>query len=87
VRKLLEVTHDSEADALYLYYSHTPITHQLNLHQECSLNVDLDANDEVVGIELLSPTNIELEMLVRFANEHDLSLEGLFEVRKTPQLD
>ena len=50
---------------------------QISLDDHHMLNVDYAADWSIVGIELLSPRNDELESLVRFARENDLSLEGL----------
>jgi uncharacterized protein YuzE len=40
--------------------------------------VDYDAQGHVIGIELISATPDEIEMLAKLARKHDLDLAGLF---------
>ena len=77
MRPLLRVERDPEAEAVYLWYSNTKVARQDSLDDHHMFNVDRDAAGEIVGIELLSPRNTEIELLTKFAKENHLSMEGL----------
>lgn len=78
MHKLLRVSKDPEADAVYLVYSDDAPVRQRRLDDHSMLNVDYADDGSIVGIEMLSPDNDEMEKLVQFARDNDLSLEGLF---------
>ena len=62
---------------LYLRFSSTPVT-RTESFASGEVNVDLDAQNQVIGIEMLSTDPEELEVLARLMRSHDLRLTGLF---------
>lgn len=73
LRELKEVEHGDEA--MYLRFSHLPIARTKSFANG-ELNVDLDAYNEVVGIEVLSLGPDETRALSDVVNQYRLSLEA-----------
>ena len=81
MKYLQRVTRDSTTgqDLLYLYYGEEkPVARTIDVTETGSVAIDVDADGETLGIELLDPGADELEALVRVARERNLSLDGIF---------
>jgi hypothetical protein len=80
MKKLLQVTREMAAphSMLYLRYANDDVARTLTLTDDCAVAIDLDANESIVGIELIDPRNDDFAMLLDIARERDLSLDGLF---------
>jgi uncharacterized protein YuzE len=80
-KPILNVTSE-RVDTLNLMYirytSKSPSVRQQDLDEHGSLVVDYAADGSIIGIEMISQCAENLELLARFAQEHDLSLDGLF---------
>jgi uncharacterized protein YuzE len=81
MKQLLEVTQDAAARMALLYLRYAPaqpVARTLSMTETESIAIDIDANGDVLGVELLSPQTAEFETLAAIAKERGLSLEGLF---------
>lgn len=79
MKRLLKVERDTaHGESIYLYYSSAKVERTIDLNEAGSMTMDLDRRGRVVGIELIDPTNGDLELLIRVAKKQKLSLEGLF---------
>ena len=80
-RPILSIS-DERVDGLILLYvrysKKTPSVRQQDLDEHGSIVVDYAADGSIIGIELISPDASDMEIVERFAQEHDLSLDGLF---------
>lgn len=80
LRELKEVENRDD-DALYFHFSRLPIA-KTRSFANGELNVDLDAYDEVVGIEILSLGPEEMQALTEVVSRHRLSLDLLIHARR-----
>jgi uncharacterized protein YuzE len=80
MKKLLQVTREiaGSHSMLYLQYADHVVARTLTLKEDCAVAIDLDADESVVGIELIDPGNDDFAMLLEIARQRDLSLDGLF---------
>jgi uncharacterized protein YuzE len=81
MKPLLEVARDTSAGMALLYLRYAPaqpVARTLSITETESIAIDLDANGDVLGVELLAPQAAEFETLAAIAEERDLSLDGLF---------
>ncbi len=75
----VERSSDSGVVCLYLRYSYGNIVRPTtSLDDEGSVNVDYDAQGEIVGIEIIDVDDESVALATRFANEHNLGLAGAF---------
>jgi hypothetical protein len=79
LRELKEVERSDEA--LYLRFSRLPIARTKSF-ADGELNVDLDAYNEVVGIEVLSLGPDEMKAFTDIVTDYRLSLDYLARARK-----
>jgi uncharacterized protein YuzE len=64
---------------VYLYYDAAKaVARTIDVTDSGSVAIDLGADGETVGIELLDPGADELEALARITRDRNLSLGGLF---------
>lgn len=78
---LQRITRDTTGghSALYLYYQEgAAVARTIDVTESGSVALDVDADGNTVGVELVNPGPAELEALARIARERELSLEGLF---------
>jgi|HubBroStandDraft_4_1064222.scaffolds.fasta_scaffold1706973_1 hypothetical protein len=80
MKPIIEVERDDEGGmhTLYLHYSREPIVRTVTKDREGSVNVDLDAKGEPVGLELVSTGDSEVALAIDVAREYGLSLAGVF---------
>jgi uncharacterized protein YuzE len=79
MKPLLKVTRERRPPhSMYLKYSDVPVARTSSLDgDEHYVNVDLDTQGEVVGIEIVFPDDRSVELAVSYALERGLSLTGL----------
>jgi hypothetical protein len=82
LRELKEVERGDEA--VYLRFSHLPIA-RTKTFADGELNIDLDHDNDVVGIEILSLGPTEMKALAEIVAEHRLSLDLLAHAPKNTQ--
>jgi hypothetical protein len=80
MKKLLQVTREMAGShsMLYLRYADDEVARTVTLTEDCAVAIDLDANESIVGIELIDSRNEDFAMLLDIANQRGLSLDGLF---------
>ena len=64
---------------MYLTYSHNEVVRTDSRDSEGSVNVDVDANGEAIGIEILNPNDESIQIAFEAANAYGLSLAGVFD--------
>ena len=79
--KLLNVTRETAGGTSMLYLSYAPrqkVSRTLTVAEDGSIAIDLDAEGNVLGIELIGAGTADFAKLVKIAEERHLSLDGLF---------
>jgi|GEM_PF-5186676 len=89
MKPIIEIERDEEGGmhSLYLHYSREPIVRTISRDADGSVNVDIDANGDPVGLELVGTSDDEVTVAIDAAREYGLSLAGVFsssEVQPTP---
>jgi hypothetical protein len=76
MKPLIEVTRELKAPhSVYLRYSRQLRAKTVSLDgDERYVNVDIDADGEVIGIELVFPSDQSFDLLAQFAHENGLGL-------------
>lgn len=72
----IQETQKADGNVLYLYYSRLPVSRTKEFANG-EINVDLDEQGEVVGIEVLSLEIEELAALKEIASQYQLNLDDL----------
>ena len=73
---------DSEAHAAYVRFSNRPIAKtRLLVADECIVTADYDANDKVVGVELIGVKEFGIEPLLKVAGISPLRKDLLDQTR------
>ena len=81
MKTLERVTRESVGGRTMLYLSYqigARVARTIEVAESGSVTIDVDAEGETIGIELLAPGVVQLEILTHIARERDLSLDGLF---------
>lgn len=77
MKSLLNCEYDPEAEAMYLRYSNAEVARSQMLDGDDGVVcADFDAEENVVGIELIVVDNETVSTVTRFANERHLGLAG-----------
>jgi uncharacterized protein YuzE len=75
---------DAPYFSLYVRYSKAPVARTMSLDGDAGLvNLDVDAEGEVVGLEAAITKPKQIEMLARIAQERKLGLDGVFAASTT----
>jgi uncharacterized protein YuzE len=82
VQRIIAIERHAEPDLpadppVYIRFSHEPVAGG-EITENPEVVIDFDVEGRVIGIELISTTPDEIEMLARVARKHDLDLTGLF---------
>jgi uncharacterized protein YuzE len=78
VQSIIAIERDDEPDSpVYVRFSREPVANS-NETENPEVVVDYDAVGKVIGIELITTTPDEIEMLAKVAKKHDLDLTALF---------
>jgi uncharacterized protein YuzE len=78
MKGIIAIERDEESDSpVYIRFSNEPVSGG-EITENPEVVVDYDAEGNVIGIELISTTPDEIEMLAKLAKKHDLDLTALF---------
>src|SRR5579863_6869318 len=82
LREVLEI--QKLDNLLYLYYSHSPVARTKEF-ADGEINVDLDSEDQVVGIEFLSFRPEDIGVLRNLSSRYRLSFESISNSLNRPE--
>jgi len=75
--RLLRLEYDPDVNCFYLQLKDAPVARSVDIDDKTEVVVDLDARDEVVGIELIQPSRATLQEVARRYELPDFSLADL----------
>ena len=89
MRPIIEISRDSAAGLrpMYLTYSRNAFARTDSRDPEGSVNVDVDANGDAIGIEILNPDDESISLAFDAAIAYGLSLAGVFKAVESTMID
>ena len=81
MKPIIEITHDraSNLRPMYIYYTRNAVVRTEARNAAGSVNVDLDADGDAIGIEILNPNDESIAIAFEAARAYGLSLVGVFD--------
>jgi len=82
LKKPIKVTLDAGAGAAYIYYTFEKWAYSKHIYTKDIVTVDLDENDDVIGIELLGFEDETVDAVRAYALSRSLEFPSLADIRK-----
>ena len=78
MRPIVEIETEHPEGPVYLWFAEKGDAARSEISDNPEVVVDYDANENVIGVELITTTPDEIETLAKIAKRHNLALTALF---------